>query len=108
MLSTSVSSVVKLQFKLNSSVQVGQGVDFVFPLSQQEEQQEQEQEEPSPKSTTSRHTRRYVDLTHKYKVIQGVKTKLNPFPQGGGLKSYFPFKRVLGSVRGSDLVCILL
>ena len=42
------SSIVKLQFKLNSSVQVGQGVDFVFPLSQEqeEEQEEQEQEEP--------------------------------------------------------------
>ena len=42
----------------------------------------------------------YADLTHKYKMIQGVKTKFNPFPQGGGLKSYFPFQRVLGSVRG--------
>ena len=31
---------VKLQFKLNSSVQVGQGVDFVFPLSQEEQEQE--------------------------------------------------------------------
>ena len=39
---------VKLQFKLNSSVQVGQGVDFVFPLSQQ--QQEEEEEQPPPKS----------------------------------------------------------
>ena len=50
---------VKLQFKLNSSVQVGQEVDFVFPLSQQEQQEEEEEEqEPPPKSTTSRHTRR--------------------------------------------------
>ena len=50
---------VKLQFKLNSSVQVGQGVDFVFPLSQEEEEEQEEQEEePPPKSTTSRHTRR--------------------------------------------------
>ena len=40
---------VKLQSKLNRSVQVGQGVDFVFPLSQ-EQQQEEEQEEPPPKS----------------------------------------------------------
>ena len=38
-------------------------------------------------------------------MIQGEKTKLNPIPQGGGLKSYFPFQRVLGSVRGYDLVC---
>ena len=50
---------VKLQSKLNSPVQVGPGVDFVFPLSQQQEQQEeQQQQEPPPKSTTSRHTRR--------------------------------------------------
>ena len=42
--------IVKLQSKLNGSVQVGQEVDFVFPLSQQQ-QQEEEQEEPSPKST---------------------------------------------------------
>ena len=33
--------IVKHQSKLNTSVQVGQGVDFVFPLSQQEEQQEE-------------------------------------------------------------------
>ena len=51
----SVGPFVKLQFKLNSSVQVGQGDDFVFPLSQQEQQEEQQQ--PPPKSTTSRHTR---------------------------------------------------
>ena len=51
--------IVKLQFKLNSPVQVGPGVDFVFPLSQEQQQQEQEEEEePPPKSTTSRHTRR--------------------------------------------------
>ena len=31
--------IVKLQSKLNSPVQVGPGVDFVFPLSQQEEEQ---------------------------------------------------------------------
>ena len=43
---------VKLQSKLNSSVQVGQGVDFVFPPSQ--EQQQQQQEEPSPKSTKTK------------------------------------------------------
>ena len=41
-----------------SSVKVGQGVDFVFPPSQQEQEEEEEEEEPSPKSTTSRHTRR--------------------------------------------------
>ena len=37
--------IVKLQSKLNSPVQVGPGVDFVFPLSQEQEQ-EQEQEHP--------------------------------------------------------------
>ena len=42
-------NIVKLQFKLNSPVQVGPGVDFVFPPSQQQEQQEEEQE-PPPKS----------------------------------------------------------
>ena len=42
----------------------------------------------------------YADFTHKYKIIQGITTKLNPIPQGGGRKSYFPFQRVLGSVRG--------
>ena len=49
---------VKLQSKLNSSVQVGQGVDFVFPLSQEQEQeeQEQEQEEPLPKSSRTKCT----------------------------------------------------
>ena len=36
--------IVKLQSKLNSPVQVGQGVDFVFPLSQQEQEQEQQKE----------------------------------------------------------------
>ena len=30
---------VKLQSKLNSSVEVGQGVDFVFPPSQQQQQE---------------------------------------------------------------------
>ena len=45
---------VKLQFQLNSSVQVGQGVDFVFSPSQ--EQQQQQQQEPSPKSTRTKCT----------------------------------------------------
>ena len=47
---------VKLQSKLNSPVQVGQGIDFVFPLSQQQQQQQEEeqQEEPSPKSTSTK------------------------------------------------------
>ena len=44
---------VKLQSKLNSPVQVGQRVDFVFPLSQEQEQ-EQEQQEPPPKSTRTK------------------------------------------------------
>ena len=26
----------------------------------------------------------YVDLTHKYKMIQGEKSKLNPIPREGG------------------------
>ena len=73
---------VKLQFKLNSPVQVGPGVDFVFPLSQQEEQQ------PPTKIYQNQAYYEaeilYVDLTHKYKMIQGGKTKLNPIPQGGG------------------------
>ena len=47
--------IVNLQSKLHSPVQVGPGVDFVFPLSQE---QEEEQQEPPPKSTTSRHARR--------------------------------------------------
>ena len=34
----------------------------------------------------------YGDLTHKYKMIQGVKTKLNPIPQGGDLNLTFLFK----------------
>ena len=37
--------IVKLQSKLNSPVQFGPGVDFVFPLSQEQ----QEEEQPSPK-----------------------------------------------------------
>ena len=43
-----LGKIGKLQSKLNSAVQVRQGVDFVFPLSQEqeEEQEEQEQEEP--------------------------------------------------------------
>ena len=45
--------IVKLQSKLNSPVQVGQGVDFVFPVSQEEQE---EQEEPSPKSTRTKCT----------------------------------------------------
>ena len=44
--------LVKLQSKLNSSVQVKQGVDFVFTLAQQE----QEEQEPSPKSTRTKCT----------------------------------------------------
>ena len=35
-------NIVKLQSKLISPVQVGQGFDFVFPLSQEEEEQEEE------------------------------------------------------------------
>ena len=46
--------VVKLQAKLNNPVQVRQGVDFVFPLSQEQEQQEQQ--EPPPKSTRTKCT----------------------------------------------------
>ena len=46
-------NIVKLQSKLNCPVQVGPGVDFVFPLSQQEEEQE---EQPSPKSPTRKYT----------------------------------------------------
>ena len=55
---------VKLQSKLNSPVQVGQGFDFVFPLSQ--EQQQQEKEEPSPKYTITKCTTdlKILDLTH--------------------------------------------
>ena len=45
-------NIVKLQSKLISPVQVGQGFDFVFPLSQEEE----EQEEPSPKYTRTKCT----------------------------------------------------
>ena len=37
-------SFVKLKSKLNSPVQVGPGVDFVSPLSQQEEQDSQTQD----------------------------------------------------------------
>ena len=48
-----INNIVKLQSKLNSSVQVGQGVDFVFPLSQELQQQ---QEEPPPKSTRTKCT----------------------------------------------------
>ena len=48
--------IVKLQSKLNSPVQVGQGVDFVFPLSQEQEEEDEQQEEPSPKSTRTKCT----------------------------------------------------
>ena len=41
-----VKSFVKLQSQLNSSVQVGQGVDFVSTLSQQEEEQEEQENNP--------------------------------------------------------------
>ena len=52
-----INLIVKLQFKLNSSVLVGQGVDFVFPLSQEQQQQEQQQQqEPPPKSTRTKCT----------------------------------------------------
>ena len=34
----------------------GQGVDFVFPLSQQQEQQQEKEEQPPPKSTTRKYT----------------------------------------------------
>ena len=40
--------VVKLQAKLNNPVQVRQGVDFVFPLWQEQEEEEQEQEQEEP------------------------------------------------------------
>ena len=69
-------NIVKLQFKLNSSVQVGQGVDFVFPLSQEQEEQ---QEEPSPKSTRTKCT---TDLEFGTKTQQ---IKLRPHqPSPGG------------------------
>ena len=48
--------IVKLQSKLNSPVQVGQGVYFVFPLSQEQQQQEQEEQEPSQKSNRTKCT----------------------------------------------------
>ena len=47
-------SFVKLQLQLNSAVQVGQEIDSVFPLSQ--EQQQEEEQEPSPKSTITKCT----------------------------------------------------
>ena len=37
--------IVKLQSKLYSSVLVGQGVDFVCPLSQEEQEEEEEQQQ---------------------------------------------------------------
>ena len=47
--------IVKLQSKVQS---LGLGVDFVFPLSEQEEQQEeQEEQEPPPKYTRMKHPR---------------------------------------------------
>ena len=47
-------SIVKLQSKVQS---LGLGVDFVFPLSQeqQEEQEEQQQEQPPPKNSRRKH-----------------------------------------------------
>ena len=44
----SIFAIVKLQSKVQS---LGLGVDFVFPLSEQEEQQE----EPPPKYTRMKH-----------------------------------------------------
>ena len=55
--------IVKLQSKLNSSVQVGQGVDFVFPLSQQEQQQEEEQD--PHQNLPERSTLQTWDLEHR-------------------------------------------
>ena len=46
--------IVKLQSKVQASV-LGLGVDFVFPLSQ--EQEEQQQEQPPPKYTRKKHPR---------------------------------------------------
>ena len=48
--------------KIKTSV-LGQGVDFVFPLSQQQQEQEQEQE-PPPKSVR-RGALEVCNLTHK-------------------------------------------
>ena len=45
---------VKLQSKVQS---LGLGVDFVFPLSEQQEQEEQEEQEPPPKYTRMKHPR---------------------------------------------------
>ena len=44
---TFLGDIVKLQSKVQASA-FGLGVDFVFPLSQEEEQEEEQ--EPSPKS----------------------------------------------------------
>ena len=70
---------VKLRTKLNSPVQVGQGVDFVFPLSQEQQQQEQEQE-PSPKSTITKCT---TDLTHKTKTLPTIPWMITHHPKVG-------------------------
>ena len=34
----------------------------------------------------------YADFTHKYKIIQGITTKLNPIPQGGDVNLTSLFK----------------
>ena len=81
-----MSLFVKLLFMLNSSVQVGQGVDFVFPLSQEQEQQQrqQQQEEPSPKSTRTKCT---TDLEFGTKTLL---TKLRPQPPSRGWSHAVP------------------
>ena len=49
--------IVKLQSKVQASV-LGLGVDFVFPLSQeQQEEQQQQQEQPPPKYSRRKHPR---------------------------------------------------
>ena len=72
--------IVKLQSKLISPVQVGQGFDFVFPLSQEEE----EQEEPSPKYTRTKCT---TDLGVGTNILL---TKLRPHPPSQGWSPTIP------------------
>ena len=63
-----VTIVVKLQSKLNSSVQVGKGVEFVFPLSQEQQQQQQEVQESTPKLTRSDSTKYLLFLSSGYEL----------------------------------------
>ena len=79
-----IQNIVKPQSKVQTSV-LGQGVDFVFPLSQQQEQEQEKQ--PPPKSSRRGCTRRLksdIYTTHRLLAeLRGLGVQMTKFCTSG-------------------------